>query len=93
MFDDEFVGAAIGIDDSVILSGFTYGSWAGTQAGNQDDRDFVAMSINAEGDVLWRYQVRNKAEELAFDTFKAQKPCSSCIYVHQTCFGDFARVY
>ena len=59
-FEEEFAAAVIGIDGSAILSGYTYGSWEGIQAGTDDDRDFVAMSINAEREVLWRYQVRVK---------------------------------
>lgn len=59
-FEEEFASAAIGINGSVVLSGYTYGSWAATQVGTENDRDFVAMSINAERDVLWTYQVRVK---------------------------------
>lgn len=60
-FDDEFEGAAIGNDGSVVISGYTYGSWAVTQAGDDEDTDFVAMAMDADGNVLWEYQVGNKS--------------------------------
>lgn len=60
-FDDEFEGVAIGIDGTAVLSGYTYGSWAATQAGDDEDMDFVAMSMDADGNILWEYQVGRKS--------------------------------
>lgn len=47
-------------DGSVILSGYTRGSWAAPYAGgNVVDYcgDFAAMALDANGNVLWTYQV------------------------------------
>lgn len=60
-FDEEFTGAAIGIDGSVVMSGYTFGNWSATQAGGDDDMDFVAMSMDIDGNILWEYQVGNKS--------------------------------
>lgn len=49
------LGIDIGEDGSVILSGYTEGDWAGTNAG---DWDFVAMKFSAEGIKQWTWQVR-----------------------------------
>ena len=57
-FDDQWEGAAVGIDGSFVLSGNTYGSWIGSQAGTDQDRDFVGVSGDAEGNILWEFQVR-----------------------------------
>lgn len=43
----------------MVMSGYTGGRWADTQNGG---RDFVAMSMDTDGNVLWEYQVRRKAD-------------------------------
>lgn len=60
MFDEQFEGAAIGTDGSVVMSGYTYGSWSATKEEDDDDMDFVAMSMDANGNILWTYQVGSK---------------------------------
>lgn len=52
--DDALYGVTIGIDGSAVMSGYTYGSWAATYQGWGD---FVVMSMNADGTMLWKYQV------------------------------------
>ena len=56
--DDQWEGAAVGSDGSFVLSGHTYGSWIGLQAGTDQDRDFVGVSGDAEGNILSGFQVR-----------------------------------
>lgn len=53
-FDEEFYWAANSIDGFIMMSGFTYGSWAAAEKGGSD---FVAMSMDADGNMLWKYQV------------------------------------
>ena len=48
-------GAATGDNGSVILVGTTYGNWSET---NQGGGDFAAVKLDANGSVLWRWQVR-----------------------------------
>ncbi|CAN0111305.1 unnamed protein product [Ascophyllum nodosum] len=62
-FDDQWEGAAVGIDGSFVLSGNTYGSWIGSQAGTDQDRDFVGVSGDAEGNILWEFQIGTMVEE------------------------------
>lgn len=57
-FDEQFVKAATETDGSMVISGYTDGSWATTNNGGWD---FVAMSINVDRNILWEYQVRLKA--------------------------------
>lgn len=40
-----------------MMSGFTYGSWVATDQDDDYDTDFAAMSVDADGNVLWTYQV------------------------------------
>ena len=42
--------------DGVILAGRTEGGWDGTSAG---DIDFCAVKLAADGEELWRWQVKN----------------------------------
>lgn len=41
-------------DGSTVLAGFTEGNWEGETNGN---RDFAAVSLDADGKEMWRYQV------------------------------------
>lgn len=43
-------------DESIILDGSTEGS---LQNINEGDSDFAAISLDADGEVLWRYQASN----------------------------------
>lgn len=50
---------AAGLDGtSVIFAGFTYGSWVETLAGTGEYTDFAGMALDADGTLLWTYQVR-----------------------------------
>lgn len=50
---------AAGIDGtSVIFAGDTYGSWAETRAGDVEYSDFAGMALDADGTLLWTYQVK-----------------------------------
>ena len=44
---DWFCGAAIGNDCSIVLAGFTEGSWKGAHAGGIND--FAAVKLDAGG--------------------------------------------
>ncbi|CAN0049267.1 unnamed protein product, partial [Sphacelaria rigidula] len=52
--DNLFSGAA-GESDTVVLTGRTDGNWEGTNAG---DFDFLVVKLGADGDEIWRWQVR-----------------------------------
>ncbi|CAM9876744.1 unnamed protein product, partial [Ectocarpus fasciculatus] len=57
-YDDFFYGVATGIDGtSVVIAGYTFGTWAAAQAENEDDMDAVGMSMDGDGTLLWTYQV------------------------------------
>lgn len=47
--------AAIGIDGSVFLAGYTLGNWGDVNAGRSD---FAVVKIDADGNEIWRLQVR-----------------------------------
>lgn len=51
---DEILGASAGSGGSVVLSGFTNGNWSGTHRGS---RDYTAMKLDSDGEVVWRLQV------------------------------------
>ena len=44
------------VDGSVVLAGATDGSWNTTSAG---DSDWAAIKLDAEGTVVWKWQVRH----------------------------------
>ena len=55
--EDSFWGAVAGDNASVILVGLTHGNWSGT---NHGGGDFAAVKLDADGSVLWRWQVQGK---------------------------------
>ncbi|CAN0358747.1 unnamed protein product, partial [Ectocarpus fasciculatus] len=65
-YDDSFEGVATGIDGtSVVIAGYTFGTWAATQAEDEDDMDAVGMSMDGDGTLLWTYQ----AGTTSYDNF------------------------
>lgn len=54
---DKMFGAAILPDDSVVISGYSEGDWAQTNAGGSD---FCAARLGADGTEIWRWQVRTR---------------------------------
>lgn len=52
---DVVYDVAIGNDGSVFLAGTTFGDWNDTNAG---DSDFAAAKLDADGNEVWRWQVR-----------------------------------
>ncbi|CAM9957439.1 unnamed protein product, partial [Laminaria digitata] len=52
---DIVIDVAIGNDGSVFLAGNTYGDWNGANAGLSD---FAAAKLDADGNEVWRWQVR-----------------------------------
>lgn len=48
-------GIALAEDGSMIVVGETDGSWDGANAGGND---FAAFRLDADGEEIWRYQVR-----------------------------------
>lgn len=54
---DKMFGAAILGDDSVVITGYTEGDWAQTNAGGSD---FCAVRLSADGTEVWRWQVRTR---------------------------------
>lgn len=55
----------------VVMSGYTNGSWAATKEGTDDDRDFAAMFMDTDGNILSQYQVRSQAREAIVDIRKS----------------------
>lgn len=53
--DDVFLGGAKGDNGSVILVGSSYGDWDGS---NKGGKDFVAVKLDADKNVLWKWQVQ-----------------------------------
>lgn len=51
---DMFDAATMGLDGSVVLAGYTAGDWA---AENQGGNDFAAVKLDADGTLLWQWQV------------------------------------
>lgn len=47
--------AAVTADGNVVLAGHTQGHWNGTQVGFYDA---AAVKLDADGTVLWRWQVK-----------------------------------
>lgn len=50
-----FDAATMGLDGSVVLAGYTGGDWASPNAGGND---FAAVKLDADGMLLWQWQVR-----------------------------------
>lgn len=65
--NDVFSGVATGPDGSIVLAGYTDGSW---DAPSKGGTDFAAVNLDAEGAVLWRWQV----------TREPPHPVSACVY-------------
>lgn len=55
---DKLFGAAILDDDSVVVTGYSEGDWAETNAGGSD---FCAARLDANGSEMWRWQVSERA--------------------------------
>lgn len=53
--DDVAKSVALGVDNSIVLGGYTAGNWDGPNAGLND---FAAVKLDANGTELWRWQVR-----------------------------------
>lgn len=51
---DKLFGAAILADDSVVVTGYTEGTLATTNAGGSD---FYAARIDSDGALIWQWQV------------------------------------
>lgn len=52
---DEIQAAAAANNGSVIIAGYTEGSYGAVNAGSGD---FVAVKIDRDGNILWQWQVR-----------------------------------
>lgn len=46
------------IDGSVMLAGITGGTWGGAYSNVGGEYDFAAVKLDANGDEVWRWQVR-----------------------------------
>lgn len=46
----------MGSDGFIYIAGYTLGDWAGTNAG---DEDFAAAKLDADGNEIWRWQVKD----------------------------------
>lgn len=53
--DEHLRGGAVGSDGSTVLVGHSKGDWNGTNAG---DYDFVALKVDAQGEIIWKWQVK-----------------------------------
>ena len=56
--EDTLKGVAIQADGSILLAGYTEGDWDGESAG---ERDFIMVALSADGEELWRWQVKLKS--------------------------------
>lgn len=52
---DEMLGVAAGLDNTMILGGYTFGNWTVT---NQGGEDFSAAKLDSDGEQMWQYQVK-----------------------------------
>ena len=53
--DNDYANTAVAtINGTFVLAGITYGDWNGANAG---DRDFAALKLDADGNVIWKWQV------------------------------------
>lgn len=68
-YNDVFFAAAMGNDGSIVMTGYTDGSWNATNAGGDGTIDFAAAKIDADNGVLWRWQI-------SFDETLNQVPIS-----------------
>lgn len=50
-------------DGSVVLAGRTSGNWSGTNAGSVD---MAAVKLDAEGDIVWKWQVNQLVSRASF---------------------------
>ena len=60
--NEEILTAAVGGDKSVVMAGYSHGTWSGAGAGDawaggDKDADFAAVKLDADGKELWRWQV------------------------------------
>lgn len=55
---------------SVVMGGYTRGTWVTEQAGDDDDIDIVGMSFDTDGTLLWTYQVRRFSSRLRLVFFR-----------------------
>lgn len=54
--EDGYIEAAIGVDDgSVIIAGYTYGSYGAVNVGSSD---FLVAKIGSNGNPVWQWQIR-----------------------------------
>lgn len=54
------------MDGSIILAGYTSGTWVGTRGTEEDGvQNFAAMAVNEEGLQLWSYQVKESGAPFA----------------------------
>lgn len=70
---------ATGIDGtSVIIAGYTYGSWVEINEEDGDCMDFAGMSMDATGTPLWSYQVFTLLEsETCYSRRRFSRPKST----------------
>lgn len=52
---DKIFAAAAVDDGSVIISGYTEGSYGAVNSGSTD---FVAVEVDSDGSLVWKWQVR-----------------------------------
>lgn len=51
---DGFFDVAANDDGSMVLAGYTWGSWNAT---NKGSADFVAVKLDSDGSIVWSWQV------------------------------------
>lgn len=57
-YTDDFNAVATDINGtSLIIGGYTYGSWVETNEAEEYSADFAVMYIDENGTLLWTYQV------------------------------------
>lgn len=81
--DDKLHAAATAEDGSVLMAGWTSGNWDGAKGGFYD---FVAVKLDADGNVLWNWQVRLEHDLrpplcLHFTPRKSQQEAPGALYL------------
>ena len=73
--DYDFVRTAVAtINGTFVLAGSTSGDWNGSNVG---DRDFAALKLDADGNVIWKWQVSKATGKTLVEQNTSENVCLS----------------
>ena len=72
------------INGTFVLAGSTYGDWNGSNAGNSD---FAAVKLDADGNVIWKWQVSKATSKTLTKRKTSENVCLSGARNEWRCFG------